>query len=141
MRSANIRTTIRPHHPLVVQKINIFRVLWQCACGKCIHSGFIRSGYFVHFAKLILFDSLHIFRLHFMHSPQHRTASVVSFLPIPQAPFIQSVTTQALFQRTTNGIYLFLRRVCPNRSNPLRESGKKKCLIWITTGGMPRITF
>ncbi len=48
---------------------------------------------------------------------------------------------QALFQRQPNGIYLFLRRVSPNRSNPLRESGKKKCLIWITTGGKPRITF
>jgi len=33
-RSASIRTTIRPHHPLVVQKINIFRVLLPCACGK-----------------------------------------------------------------------------------------------------------
>ena len=48
---------------------------------------------------------------------------------------------QALFQRTSSGIYLFLRRVSPNRSNPLRASGKKNCLIWITTGGKPRITF
>ncbi len=48
-----------PHHPLVVQKINILRVVYPCACGNCIHSGSIRSGFFVHFAKLILFDSLH----------------------------------------------------------------------------------
>ena len=31
---------------------------------------------------------------------------------------------QALFQRTSNGIYFFLRRVRPNKINPLRESGK-----------------
>ena len=30
------KATIRPHHPLVVQKINIFRVLWSCACVICI---------------------------------------------------------------------------------------------------------
>ena len=54
------------------------------------------------------------FRFHFMHSPQHRAASVVSFLSISQAPLIQSVTTQALFQPTTSGMFYFLRRVCPN---------------------------
>ena len=54
------------------------------------------------------------FCLHCKHSPQHRTASVVSFLSIPQAPLIQSVTTQALFQPTTSGMFYFLRRVCPN---------------------------
>ncbi|MDD4992113.1 MAG: hypothetical protein PHR83_07780 [Paludibacter sp.] len=31
------------------------------------------------------------FRFYFMHTPQHRTASVVSFLSIPQAPFSQSL--------------------------------------------------
>ena len=35
-RSANIRNHGRPHHPLVVQKTNIFRVLLSCACGICI---------------------------------------------------------------------------------------------------------
>jgi len=49
-----------------------------------------------------------------MHSPQHRTASVISFLSIPQAPLIQSVITQALFQPSTNGMFYFLRRVSPN---------------------------
>ena len=58
------------------------------------------------------------FCFHFMHSPQHRTASVVSFLSIPQATFIQSVTTQAFFQPSTNGMFYFLRRVSPNRKNP-----------------------
>jgi hypothetical protein len=42
-----------------------------------------------------------------MHTPQHRTASVVSFLSIPQAPFLQSVTTQALFLRISSGMFLF----------------------------------
>jgi hypothetical protein len=53
-----------------------------------------------------------------MHSPQHLTASVVSFLSIPRAPFIQSVTTQALFPRISSGLFYFLRRVSPNRENP-----------------------
>ena len=114
-----------PNHPLVVQKINIYRVDYPCACGKCIHSGFIRSGYIVHFAKLILFDSLHIFHLHFMHSPQHRTASVVSFLSIPQAPLIQSVTIQALFQRTSNGIYFFCDEFTPIRLIPFGRAEKR----------------
>ena len=47
------------------------------------------------------------FRFHFMHTPQHRTASVVSFLSIPQAPFLQSVTTQAIFHRIFSGMFLF----------------------------------
>ncbi|MDD4992825.1 MAG: hypothetical protein PHR83_11375 [Paludibacter sp.] len=54
------------------------------------------------------------FRFHFMHTPQHRTASVVSFLSIPHAPFMQSVTTQAISPRISSGIFLFLRRVHPN---------------------------
>jgi len=53
-----------------------------------------------------------------MHSPQHRTASVVSFLSIPQASLIQSVTTQALFPRISSGMFYFLRRVSPNGQNP-----------------------
>ncbi|MDD4992584.1 MAG: hypothetical protein PHR83_10155 [Paludibacter sp.] len=58
------------------------------------------------------------FRFHFLHSPQHRTASVVSFLSIPQAPFIQLVTTQALFPRISSGMFYFLRRVSPNKKYP-----------------------
>jgi hypothetical protein len=42
---------------------------------------------------------------HSNHTLQHRTASVVSFLSIPQAPLIQSVTTQAIFQRISNGMF------------------------------------
>jgi len=115
------------------------------------------------------------FRFHFMHTPQHRTASVVSFLSIPQAPFIQSlpklfshafpvvcfsflrrvspinrlkaerkvitpyrwvvvrsassihsVTTQAFSPRISSGMFYFLRRVSPNKTKPLRESGKRE---------------
>jgi hypothetical protein len=55
------------------------------------------------------------FLLHCKHTPQHPTASVVSFLSISQAPFIQSVTTQALFLRISSGMFYFLRRVSPNK--------------------------
>jgi hypothetical protein len=46
------------------------------------------------------------FRFHSMHTPQHRTASVVSFLSIPHAPFMQSVTTQAIFPRISSDMFL-----------------------------------
>jgi hypothetical protein len=42
-----------------------------------------------------------------IHPHQHRTASVVSFLSISQAPLIQSVTTQAFSPRISSGLYLF----------------------------------
>jgi hypothetical protein len=35
-RTANIRNHRRPHHPLVVQKINIYRVDYPCACSICV---------------------------------------------------------------------------------------------------------
>jgi len=53
-----------------------------------------------------------------MHTPQHCTASVVSFLSIPQAPFKQPVATQAISPRIFSGMFYFLRRVSPNRKNP-----------------------
>ena len=57
-----------------------------------------------------------------MHTPQHRTASIVLFLSIPQAPFIQSVTTQAIFQRIFSGMFLFSAASYPQ----LRESKSEK---------------
>ena len=48
---------------------------------------------------------------------------------------------KALFQRSSNGIYFFQRRVSPNEDKPLSGERIKKCLTWITTGGKPRITF
>jgi len=57
-------------------------------------------------------------RFHFRHTPQHRTAPVASFLSIPQASFMQSVTTQALFPRISSSMFYFLRRVSPNRESP-----------------------
>jgi hypothetical protein len=92
-----------------VQKINIYRVDYPCACSRRNTPTSAPLG----FGKYSFpFRKLHSFRF-----------------------------PQALFQRISNGIYLFLRRVSPNRSNPLKGERKKKCLIWITTGGKPRITF
>ena len=85
-------------------------LIYPCACGKYIPFNPIP------FQELRSYLTSHpciSFCFHFMYAPQHRTASVVSFLSIPQAPFIQSVTTQALFQPTTNGMFYFLRRVSP----------------------------
>jgi len=48
-----------------------------------------------------------------MHSPQHRTASVVSFLSIPQAPLIQSVTTQALPNAFPAACFIFCGEFTP----------------------------
>ena len=62
------------------------------------------------------------FRFHFMYTPQHRTASVVFFLSIPHTPFMQSVTTQAIFQRIFNGMFLFSAASYPQ----LRESKSEK---------------
>jgi hypothetical protein len=98
-----------------VQKIKTFRVDYPCACGHCIHSSSISFWASCSFLTAKPDTS---FCLHCKHSPQHRTASVVSFLSIPQAPLIQSVTTQALFPRISSGMFYFLRRVCPNRENP-----------------------
>jgi hypothetical protein len=49
------------------------------------------------------YEPLHSIMPTFLHPPQHPAASVVSLLSIPQAPFIQSVTTQAIFPPISNG--------------------------------------
>jgi hypothetical protein len=99
VRSANIRATIRPHHPLVVQKI---KNMWSSGYHVLAVYAFIQA----HYIPGTTFVP-HSEPFHFMHTPQHRTASVVSFLSIPQAPLIQSVTTQALFQCISSGMFLF----------------------------------
>jgi len=81
-----------------------------------------RSVYFVHFAKLIHFDSLH------SNSP-----SFYAFTSAPSGfgkysfPFRKLHTfrfPQALLQRIFKGIYSFLRRVYPLNRKILREYGK-----------------
>ncbi|MGC3976792.1 MAG: hypothetical protein QM751_00245 [Paludibacteraceae bacterium] len=52
-----------------------------------------------------VFPTLHSLRS--FHPPQYRTASIASCLSIPHASFIQSVTTQAIFLRISNGMLLF----------------------------------
>lgn len=95
-------TSIFPHRPVVVQKTKTFRV----DLSMCLRS--VRSFQPIPFRELPSFLTPNpsiSFRFHFLHSPQHRTASVVSFLSIPQAPLIQSVTIQALFPRISSGCF------------------------------------
>lgn len=51
---------------------------------------------------------------HSNHTLQHRTASVVSFLSIPQAPFMQSVITQAIFPRYSSGLFFISAASLPH---------------------------
>jgi len=79
-------------------------LIYPCACG--IYIAFKP----ITFQELRSYLTSHpyiSFRFHLMHTPQHRTASVVSCLSIPQAPFIQSVTTQAISHRISSGMFLF----------------------------------
>ena len=99
--------TEKPHHPLVVQKINTFRVLWQCACGICNHSSSISFRDFVHFEILILSDPLHYISLSFYANTSAPHGFGSSFLLIPHAPLNQSETIQAFFPRISKGMFLF----------------------------------
>ena len=54
---------------------------------------------------------------HSNHTLQHPRLREI-LISISQAPFMQSVTTQALFQPTTSGMFYFPRRISPNRENP-----------------------
>ena len=109
------KTSIFPHRPIVVQKIKTYRVdLYICL--RSVHS--FQPITLQELRSFLTPNPYISFRFLFMLSPQHSTASVVSFLSIPQAPLIQSVTTQALFPRISSGIFYFLRRVSPNRENP-----------------------
>ena len=111
------KATIRPHHPLVVQKINIFWVDYPCACGICVHSSPLHSRNYVRTSlRTLTFHSAFISCTH-LSTAQLREI----LISISQAHSFRF--PQALFQRISNGIYLFLRRVSPKRSNPLRESG------------------
>ena len=84
-----------PHHPLVVQKTKTLRVDLSM-CLRSVHS--FKPIPFRELPSFLTPNPCISFRFHFLHSPKYPTASVVSFLSIPQAPLIQSVTTQALFQ-------------------------------------------
>ena len=108
-------TSIFPHRPVVVQKTKNIPY-WLSMCLRSVHS--FQPITFRKLRSFLTPNPCISFRFHLMHPPQHRTASLVSFLSIPQAPLIQSVTTQALFRPTTNGMFYFLRRVHPNRENP-----------------------
>jgi len=109
----------------------ITSLIFQCACGQCILSSLLHSGNFV---RSSLRSPCISFCFHSMLTPQHRTASAVSFLFIPQAPLIQSVTIQAISQPTTMVCIYFLRRVWPQ--NAWRQSGKQLHL----NGGVIRRT-
>jgi len=105
-----------PHRPLVVQKIKIFRVVYQCACGKCIHYGSIRSGFFVHFAKLIHFDSLHCISpsfYAFTSAPHSFGKYSFTFRKLHSFRFLQ-----ALSNANPMVYFYFLRRVCPKDREP-----------------------
>ena len=70
VRSANIRTTIRPHHPSVVQKIKTFRVDYPCACGQCIHSSPLHSRNYVRSSlRTLTFHSAFILCTHLSTAP------------------------------------------------------------------------
>ena len=45
---------------------------------------------------------------------------------VRSASSIHSVTTQAFSPRISSGMFYFLRRVSPNKTKPLRESGKRE---------------
>ena len=84
------------------QKHSVF--IYPCACGIYIP---FKPIPFQELRSFLTSNPYISFHFHFMYAPQHRTASVVSFLSIPQAPFIQSVTTQAISQRISSGMFLF----------------------------------
>ena len=105
MRFANIRAPIRPHHPLVVQKTKKHSGLIYPMCLRYMHS--FKPITFQELRSYLTSNPSISLRFHFRHTPQHRTAPVASFLSIPQAPLIQSVTTQATFQRISSGMFSF----------------------------------
>jgi len=81
-------TTIIPHHPLVVQKINILRVLLPCACGKCIHSGYISFRVLRSFRKTnsLRFPTLQFAFILCIHLSTQRLREIL--ISISQAPYI-----------------------------------------------------
>ncbi|MBV5283882.1 MAG: hypothetical protein JZU53_15785 [Paludibacter sp.] len=79
-------------------------LIYPCACGIYIP---FKPITFQELRSYLTSNPYISFRFHFMYTPQHRTTSVVSFLSIPQAPFIQSVTTQAIFLSISSGMFLF----------------------------------
>ncbi|MDD5053171.1 MAG: hypothetical protein PHO27_10610 [Sulfuricurvum sp.] len=93
--------------------------LRQCASGICNHSSSISFRDFVYIAKLILFESLHFISLSFYTNTSAPHGFGSSFLPIPQAPLIQSETIQAFFPRISKGMFLFSAASLPRIMNIL----------------------
>ena len=102
------------------QKWKIYRVDFSM-CLRYIHS--FKSITFQELRSFLSPNPYISFRFHFMYTPQQRTASEVSFLSIPQAPFLQSVTTQALFHRISSGMFLF--------STASKPQWREPSIIWI----------
>ena len=71
------------------------------------------------------FAPLHFIPLSF-HAYTSAPHSFGSLLPFHSASSIHSVTTQAFSPRISSGMFYFLRRVSPNKTKPLRESGKRE---------------
>ena len=85
------------------------RVDCTCACGKCVpfRRHFVPVGFVpqpeptLHFAFIA---SIHL-----------STAQLRENTHFHSASYIHSVFPKALFQRYPNGIFYFLRRVCPDK--------------------------
>jgi hypothetical protein len=93
---------------------------FSCACGRCVpfrlHS--FRSASYLDRTNTS-------FHLHYKHTPQHRTASVVSFL-FHSASSINSVSHYpSPFQRISNGFFLLPASSLPqnNLNSPPPISG------------------
>ena len=75
-----------------------------------------RSGYFVHFAKLILYDSLHcILPSFYAFTSAPHSFGKYSF---PFRKLIHSVFPKPFSNAFPAVCFYFLRRVCPNKENP-----------------------
>lgn len=82
-------TTRIPHHPSVVAVQPGNRVDFSCACGRCIHSGFISLRELRSFltpnpyATLCLHLSIHLSTARQKYSFSHSIYSVPSVIPMP----------------------------------------------------------
>jgi hypothetical protein len=103
-------------------------------CLRSVHFvSTLRSGYYVHFAKLIHFDSLLFIPLPYI-SP---TSAPHSFgkHSFPFRKLHSFRFPQALFQRISNCIFFPLRRVHPN--NRLKAERKVYYTISVSCSGVP----
>ena len=114
--STSCISSIFPHRPLVVQKIKNIQYWFIYVLAVSAHiTSPLRSWFFVHFATLIHYDSLHSILPSFsaFTSAPH---SLGSFLPFHSASSIhQSVTTQTLSHAFPAACFYFQQRVSPNQ--------------------------